>query len=96
MVQVQTNGTGNDPGNGHNRFGLRAFSSSNSAAKDKMYFAALQQDGDLRQPAERHHDLLPGTVPTGSGGQILNVRLFDVGDSAGTGTISVLAPATRM
>ena len=32
-------------------------------------------------------------VPTGSGGQILNVRLFDVGDAAGTGTISVLAPA---
>ena len=76
-------------GNGHNRFGLRAFSSAARASKDKIYFCRVQQDGDLRQPAERDDDFYLAQVPTGSGGQILNVRLFDVGDSAGTGTIQV-------
>lgn len=92
MVQVKTNGTGNDLGNGHNRFGLRAFGSS-STAKDKMYFAAYNKMAIYANLPSATTIFYLAKVPTGSGGQILNVRLFDVGDSAGTGTISVLAPA---
>ncbi len=58
-IQVHTNGVGQDYAAGHNRFALRAYSTTDSTAKDKVSVSRLQQDGDLRQPAERHDLVLP-------------------------------------
>ena len=93
MIQVKTNGLGLDTGQRPQPIRAPRLLDLELSRQGRHVLRRLQQDGDLRQPAERDYDLLPGRVPTGSGGQILNVRLYDVGDSAGTGTISVLAPS---
>ncbi len=92
LVQVKTNGLGADEASGHNRFALRAFSTTQPEAKElisisgfaKMAMYANLPDADTRFYLAR--------VPSGAAGQILNVQLFDVGDSTRPGTIRVLAP----
>jgi hypothetical protein len=93
MLQVQTNGTGADAASGHNRFGLRAFSATAPSAKDNIYIAGYNKMAIYANLPSATTLFYLARVPSGSGGQILNVRLFDVGDAANTGTITVLAPS---
>jgi hypothetical protein len=58
-----------------------------------MYFAAYNKMAIYANLPSATTVFYLARVPSGSGGQILNVRLYDVGDAAGTGTISVLAPS---
>jgi hypothetical protein len=93
FVQVQTNGTGADAASGHNRFALRAYASGSTTAKDKIYIAGYNKMAIYANLPSATTLFYLARVPSGSGGQILNVRLFDVGDAGGTGTITVLAPS---
>jgi hypothetical protein len=93
IIQVQTNGNGADAASGHNRFGLRAYSSTSATGKDNIYLAGYNKMGIYANLPSATTLFYLARVPSGSGGQILNVRLFDVGDAGGTGSIQVLAPA---
>lgn len=92
MVQVRTNGLGADVGMGHNRFSLRAFSTTNSSAKDSISVAGFTKMAMFANLGGLTSFYL-ARVPSGAGGQILNIRLFDVGDASQPGTITVLPPA---
>jgi Flp pilus assembly protein TadG len=93
FVQVQTNAAvDNAQGDGHNRFSLRAFGSGSgdngaiaiSGLTDLAIYADL--------PAAKTSFYLT-QVPPGAAGQILDVRLFDIGDSSTPGTVTIVPPA---
>ncbi len=93
LVQVQTN----DPadrtnGNGHNRFALRAFGQSPSQNVDISLAGYTKMAVYANLPSARTEFHL-AQVPPSAAGQILNVRLFDIGDSSGSGSITVLPPS---
>ena len=88
-IQVQTSIPGGQ--GGHNRFGLRAFG-SNSADKDSISVAGFDKMGIFANFAGTTQFFL-ARVPSTAAGQILNVRLFDVGDAPTSGTITLLKPA---
>jgi Flp pilus assembly protein TadG len=92
MIQVNTNGLGADAASGHNRFALRAYSSSSSTAKDTLFIAGFNKMAIYANLTSATTLFYLARVPTGFAGQILSVRLFDVGDSSANGTITVLAP----
>jgi hypothetical protein len=91
MMQVQTNGLGLDTANGHNRFGIRAYGST-SGAKDSIAIAGYQRMAMYANLPSATTLFYLARVPSGAAGQILNVRLFDIGDSTGPGTVQILAP----
>jgi Putative Flp pilus-assembly TadE/G-like len=92
MIQVKTNGVGNDLADGHNRFSLRAFGSTAAendaiavAGFDKMAMYANTPNGTTR--------FFLAKVPSGAKGQLFNVRLWDIGDGANPpSTATVLPP----
>ncbi len=92
-IQVKTNGLGADGEGGHNRFALRAYGTSGSdknnisvAGFNKMAMYGNTPNGTSRFYLAR--------VPSGAHGQLFNVRLFDIGDGATSGsTITVLPPS---
>ena len=92
MVQVQTNGLGSDAASGHNRFSLRAYSSTNPSSKDSIYLAGYNKMAIYANLPSAKTTFYLARVPSGSAGQVLNVRLFDIGDSSANGIITVLPP----
>lgn len=93
-VQVKTNGLGSDGEGGHNRFGLRAFGSGagdndviSVAGFNKMAVYANTPSGTTR--------FYLAKVPSGAKGQLFNVRLFDVGDGAVSGSTITVVPPTE-
>ena len=92
LIQVKTNGVGSDNGNGHNRFALRAYSSSDSSAKEAIAISGFSKMAMYANLPNATSKFYLARVPSGAAGQILNVNLFDVGDATKPGTISVLAP----
>src|ERR1035437_3307538 len=90
-IQVQTSVPGGQ--GGHNRFALRAFGTGVSD-KDNISVAGFDKMGIFANTSGTTQFYL-ARVPSTAAGQILNVRLFDVGDMAagGTGTITILKPA---
>jgi hypothetical protein len=72
---------------------LRAYSSTPATGKDNIYLAGYNKMGIYANLPSATTLFYLARVPSGSGGQILDVRLFDVGDAGGTGSIQVLAPA---
>jgi hypothetical protein len=93
LIQVQTNGLGADAANGQNNYSLRAFSSTDTTAKDAISIAAYNNMtiyANLPAAATNFH---LARVPSSAAGQVLNVGLYDVGDAATTGTVKVVAPA---
>ncbi|HET7326333.1 MAG TPA: pilus assembly protein TadG-related protein [Nocardioidaceae bacterium] len=92
LIQVKTNGVGADAASGHNRFGLRGWSSGDSSAKDAIAIAGYNKMAVYANLPSATTLFHLARLPSGSGGQVLNVRLFDVGDSSNTGTIQVVAP----
>jgi hypothetical protein len=96
MIQVKTNDVGNNAGNGHNRFSLRAYGSSSAendaisvAGFTKMTLYANTPNGfTVRDYLAR--------IPSGAKGELFNVRLYDIGDGAeggGYSTIQILPPS---
>lgn len=86
-VQVQTSVPGG--AGGRNRFGLRAFGTGSD--KDHISVAGFDKMGIFANFAGTTQFYL-ARVPSSDAGQILDVRLFDVGDSPTTGHISILPP----
>jgi hypothetical protein len=93
FVQVQTNGpldTAN--GEGHNRFALRAYGSgSNDNAN--IAISGYTNMAIYANVASAVTTFYLAQVPPGAAGQILDVRLFDIGDAPNTGTVTIVPPA---
>lgn len=92
MIQVKTNGLGADSASGHNRFGLRAYSSTDTTAKDSISiagFAKMAIYANLPGATTTFH---LARVPKTAAGQVLSVKLFDIGDATGQGTVSIRDP----
>ena len=93
FVQVQTNAAGDNPqGDGHNRFALRAFGTgagdnANIAISGYTYMG-IYANLDNAQTSFYLTRIQPAAA-----GQILQVRLFDIGDSSQPGTVTILPPA---
>ncbi|NYG07693.1 Flp pilus assembly protein TadG [Phycicoccus badiiscoriae] len=92
-VQVKTNGLGADGEGGHNRFGLRAYGSG-SSDKDNISVAGFNKMAMYGNTPNGRTKFFLARVPSGAHGQLFNVRLFDIGDGAVSGsTIQVLPPS---
>lgn len=93
FIQVQGNGADDNPqGNGHNRFAMRAFGSSsadNSAIAISGYTSMVIY-ADL---PSAHTSFYVTQVSPAAAGQILNLGLFDIGDSSQPGTVTIRPPA---
>jgi hypothetical protein len=92
LIQVQTNGLGTDDANGQNDFAIRAYSTSDATAKDAISVGAYNHMTIFANVPGANTSFNLARVPSGAAGQVLNVRLFDVGDASSTGTIKVVAP----
>jgi len=92
LIQVKSNGLGTDTADGGNRFALRAYSSTDTTAKNNVSFSAREKMGMFSNKPGATTEFYLARVPSGSGGQILTVKLFDVGDSNQSGTIQLVAP----
>jgi hypothetical protein len=91
FVQVQGNGS-NPNGDGHNRFALRAFSSnpSDNAGIAITGFTNMAIYADLPQA---HTSFYLTRVSPAAAGQVLDVALFDIGDSSQPGSVTIRPPA---
>jgi Flp pilus assembly protein TadG len=92
LIQVKSNGLGADSSNADNEFSLRAFSSSNTQAQESIAIAARERMRIFSNKPSATMEFYLARVPSGSTGQTLEVKLFDVGDSSTSGTIQVVAP----
>lgn len=90
MIQVKTNGVGNDAASGHNRFSLRAYGNG-SNANDISIAGYTKMAMYANQPGAKTGFYL-ARVPSGAAGQVLNLKLFDIGDSSQPGLVTVVAP----
>jgi hypothetical protein len=94
LVQVKTNGLGFDSGNGHNRFALRAFSATNAADNEAIAISGYSKMTIYANAIGATPEFHLARVPSGAAGQILNVKLFDVGDveDGASGDITIVPP----
>ena len=93
LIQVKTNGIGNDLASGHNRFSLRAWGTNNQA-EDEISVAGFGKMAMYGNTPAGTSKFFLARVPSGSRGQLFTVRLFDIGDgTTGNSTIKVLPPA---
>lgn len=91
-IQVKTNGLGADARGGHNRFGLRAFGSG-AGDNDVIAVAGFTKMAMYANTPSGTSRFFLAKVPSDVKGQLFNVRLFDIGDGAVSGsTIKVLPP----
>jgi hypothetical protein len=92
LIQVKTNGVGNDAASGHNRFSLRAYG-ENTAADDAIAVAGYAKMAMYGNTPNGTSRFFLARVPSGARGQLFTVRLFDIGDGATVGsTVKVLPP----
>ncbi len=91
-IQVKTNGVGADFAGGHNRFALRAYSTTDSIGKDNVAISGFNKMAIYANLPNATTSFFLAQVPAGARGQTLNVRLFDIGDSTGSGTVRVVPP----
>ena len=92
LLQVQSNVGGlPDTADAGNRFSIRATGANNDAisisGRENMGIFSNKPD------ASGVTGFYLARVPSGAAGQVLNVRLFDVGDSPVAGRIKILNPA---
>jgi Flp pilus assembly protein TadG len=92
LIQVRSNGLGADTADAGNRFALRAYSSTSSGAKESISISAREKMGIYSNKPSATTEFYLARVPSGSAGQVLTVKLFDVGDSTTSGTIQLVAP----
>jgi hypothetical protein len=92
FVQVQTNGPDdNSAGTGHNRFALRAFGSS-AADNANIAISGYTNMGIYANLNNAKTSFYLTQIGPQAAGQVLNVSLFDVGDSSQSGTITIRPP----
>jgi Flp pilus assembly protein TadG len=92
FVQVQTNASGdNVNGDGHNRFALRAYGSS-SLDNTSIAITGLTNMAIYADLPSAHTSFYLTQVPPTAAGQVLDVRLFDIGDSSQPGTVKIVPP----
>ncbi len=96
FVQVKTNGLGTDLAQGHNRFALRAYSTTSASGKDAISLAGFQKMGIYANLPGAMTTFHLARIPSSAAGHVLNVSLFDIGDSSGVGTVSITAPGTTL
>lgn len=92
FVQVQTNGPDDNPnGSGHNRFALRAYGggAADNAAISISGYTNMVIYADLPQAQTSFYVT---QVSPAAAGQILNLRLYDIGDSSQPGTVTIRPP----
>lgn len=89
LIQVKSNGLGADSAKATNRFSIRATS---SAGNDAVSVSGRQQMAIYSNKPSNVTQFYLARVPSSAAGQVLNVRLYDVGDSTQTGKIKFLAP----
>jgi hypothetical protein len=93
LVQVNTNEEGTNAASGHNRFSLRAYGGSYSAANDSLAVAGYDKMALYANTPSGTTKFFLARVPSGAKGQTFNVNLFDIGDGATAGsTLTVLPP----
>jgi len=89
LLQVQSNvGGAPDSSNGGNRFAVRATASNINA----LSISGRENMGIFSNLPGGVTEFYLARVPSGAAGGILNVRLFDVGDSDASGRITVVPP----
>jgi hypothetical protein len=92
MIQVQTNGPADkNDGNGHNRFALRAYG-ANATENGNIAVAGYTKMAMYANLPSAVTQFYLAQVPPTAKGQILNIRLFDIGDSDNDGTVRILPP----
>jgi hypothetical protein len=92
FIQVQGNAAGDDPtGNGHNRFALRAFG-SNAADNSAIAISGYTNMAIYADLPSANTSFYLTQVSPAAAGQVLNVRLFDIGDSTSPGTVTIMPP----
>jgi hypothetical protein len=92
LVQMKTNEPGFEAGNGHNRFALRAYSTTNAHAKDVIAISGYSKMAMYANLPGSETEFYLARVPSGAANHVLKVNLFDVGDSTKPGTIGIVAP----
>jgi Flp pilus assembly protein TadG len=92
LIQVKTNlGGATDNANAGNRFAIRAYGSS-AGDKESLSVFGREKMGIYSNAPGVTTEFHLARIPSVDAGQILNVRLFDVGDSTIPGTITVIYP----
>jgi Flp pilus assembly protein TadG len=92
FIQVQTNASDDSSaGNGHNRFALRAFG-ANPTDNSNIAISGYTDMAIYANVASAQTSFYLTQVSPAAAGQVLNVRLFDVGDSTQPGTITITPP----
>ncbi|MGZ4653778.1 MAG: pilus assembly protein TadG-related protein [Oryzihumus sp.] len=92
LVQVRTNGLGTDAANDGNRFGIRAWSSADPTATSAISISGREKMGIYSNAPGATTEFYLARVPSSAAGEVLNVRLYDIGDSTTSGTITISAP----
>ena len=92
LIQVQTNGLGTDSTNQGNRFALRAFSTSDTNAKNLVSVSGRERMSIFSNAPSAITEFYLARIQSATAGQILQIKLFDVGDSTQPGTIQLVAP----
>jgi Flp pilus assembly protein TadG len=93
LIQVKANGlsTALDAANASNHFAMRAYGSV-SGDKENLSISGREKMGIYANAPGATTEFYLARVPSSAAGQTLKVRLFDVGDSSGTGTIKMISP----
>lgn len=90
-LQIKTNGLGADDAAGHNRFAIRA-SSSSATNNGAISVFGYEKIGIFANFPGAETEFYLARVPSVSRGQVLTVKLFDTGDSNKPGVVSILPP----
>jgi hypothetical protein len=92
LIQVKTNlGGALDNADGSNHFAMRAYGSG-SGDKELIAISGRERMGIYSNQPGATTEFHFARVPSGAAGQTLRMRMFDVGDSTQSGTISVVSP----
>jgi len=92
LIQVKTNvGGAFNNANAGNRFAIRAFGTGN-LDKESLSIFGREKMGIYSNAPGTTTEFHLARVPTAAAGQILKVRLFDVGDSTASGKIYIVFP----
>ena len=92
LVQVKTNvGVPFDSANDTNHFAIRAFGSS-PVENNSLSVSGREKMSMYSNKPGATNEFHLARVPSGAAGQMLKLRLFDVGDSNQSGTIKIVYP----
>lgn len=92
LVQVKTNGLTTDTLDQGNRFSLRAWSSTDTTAQNSISVSGREKMAIYSNAPSATTEFYLARVVSGAAGQVLEIKLFDVGDSSQAGTIQLIAP----